>query len=212
MTAPKDDGRRGALSRRDFLRGGALVGIGAATASHAGAESAESRSPNGESEASVVRGKIRVELTINGAKRELEIEPRTSLLEALRVHLSPPLTGTKLACDGGDCGACTVLLDGEPAAACSVLAIDAVGLAIRTIEGEGDAANMSPLQESFCKHDGMMCGFCTSGFIMSLTAELEANPKADEAALRKACSGNLCRCGTYPQVFDAALAAARGER
>lgn len=216
MTSKKDSSSVEPLSRRDFLRGGALVGIGAATAAHARAEAAANREGMAQSggvvSGTVLRGRTKIELAINGTEQALTVEPRTSLLEALRVHLSPPLTGTKLVCDGGNCGACTVLFDGEPTAACMTLAVDAVGHELRTIEGEGTPADMSPLQASFCEHDGMMCGFCTSGFIMSLTAALEKNPSANEDELRAACSGNLCRCGTYPQVFEAALSVARGER
>jgi len=219
MTGKRDTKDPGSLSRRDFLRGGALVGIGAATAQHARAAANANRQATATSGSAagspVLRGRTRIELEINGTKRAVQVEPRTSLLEALRVHITPPLTGTKLVCDGGNCGACTVLIDGEPAAACMTLALDAAGHKLRTIEGEGTPADMSPLQASFCEHDGMMCGFCTSGFIMSLTAALEANPAANEDELRAACSGNLCRCGTYPQVFEAALAVAqpkRGER
>jgi len=197
------------FSRRDFLRGGALVSLGAAAAPAVARElEAEGQEPDGQH----VRGRHKIQLRINGQAREVQVEPRTSLLEALRVHLSPPMTGTKLVCDGGNCGACTVLLDGEPVASCMVLAVDAAGHQVRTIEGEGDATNMSPMQAAFCEYDGMMCGFCTSGFIMSLTAAVEADPKATEQQLREACAGNLCRCGTYPQVFESALAAMRGSR
>ncbi len=200
------------LSRRDFLRGGALVSLGAAAAPAVARElEAEGQAP-GSPDGKRQRGRHKIQLRINGTEREVQVEPRTSLLEALRTHLSPPMTGTKLVCDGGNCGACTVLLDGEPAASCMVLAVDAADHQVRTIEGEGDPTDMSPMQSAFCEHDGMMCGFCTSGFIMSLTAAVEANPKANEQELREACAGNLCRCGTYPQVFESALAAVRGNR
>jgi xanthine dehydrogenase YagT iron-sulfur-binding subunit len=216
MTYDKNVEQPSSLTRRDFLRGGALVGIGAATAAQARAHSAgfdQGAEPSEQAGAApVVHGRTQIRLTINDQKQTLHVEPRTSLLEALRVHLSPPLTGTKLVCDGGSCGACTVLFDGEPTASCMVLALDAVGHTIRTVEGEGSRAALSPLQASFAKHDGAMCGFCTSGFVMSLTAALEANPTAGEPELRTACAGNLCRCGTYPQVFEAALGVARGER
>jgi aerobic-type carbon monoxide dehydrogenase small subunit (CoxS/CutS family) len=151
-----------------------------------------------------------VTLSVNGQDLELSIEPRTSLLSALRDVARPPLTGSKLVCDGGNCGACTVIVDGRPAASCMLLAVDAVGREVRTIEGLGTPEKMSDLQQAFCDHDGMMCGFCTPGMVVALTAELERNPRADEAELRAACAGNLCRCGTYPQVFEAALAVAQG--
>lgn len=204
-------GDRG-LSRRDFLRGGVAVGLGSA-AIGAPADAGQDRSDDSTGESGRARrtkGKTEIVLRINGSDRRVEVEPRTSLLSALRDFASPPLTGTKLVCDGGNCGACTVHVDGRPAAACMLLALDAVGHELRTIEGLGTPEEMSPLQQSFCDHDGMMCGFCTPGMIMSLTAELDRNPKANEEQLRAACAGNLCRCGTYPQVFEAALSVAKG--
>jgi xanthine dehydrogenase YagT iron-sulfur-binding subunit len=212
MQRDPDSPRTGSLSRRTFLRGGALIGLGATAAARTLAEPSESTeamqdpaAPQGR----VRKGRLRLSLRINGTPRTLTVEPRTSLLNALRVHLDPPLTGTKLVCDGGNCGACTVLVNGQPTASCMLLALDAEGQAIRTVESLGEPGALSALQQSFCDHDGMMCGFCTSGFVVSLTAALENNPRADEGELRRACAGNLCRCGTYPQVFKAALAVSR---
>lgn len=152
---------------------------------------------------------VDVTLSINGEDRLLRIEPRTTLLSALRHHLATPLTGTKLVCDRGNCGACTVLVDGRPAYACLLLAADLEGHPIRTIESLGEPEALSPVQEAFWQHDASMCGFCTPGFVISVTAALERNPRADVDELRAACSGNVCRCGTYPQVFRAALDAGR---
>ena len=210
-------GDRG-LSRRDFLRGGMAVGLGTA-ALGAAAEAAQDENAEGATgsgRARRIRGKTEVVLRVDGQDLRLAVEPRTSLLSALRDHApldgGAPNTGPKLVCDGGNCGACTVLLDGRPAAACMVLAHDVGGQEVRTVRGIGGPDAMSDLQQAFCDHDGMMCGFCTPGFVTALTAELERNPGASEQQLREACAGNLCRCGTYPQVFEAALAVAKGER
>jgi aerobic-type carbon monoxide dehydrogenase small subunit (CoxS/CutS family) len=184
--------------------GGIAAGSAFGAAARAGAKPAvKVRVPR-------ISGATKIELTINGTRREVEVEPRTTLLSALRVHLDPPLTGAKEVCDRGACGACTVLLDGEPVYACTLLAANAVGHEIRTVEGLGRPGALSPVQEAFWKRDGLMCGFCTPGFVMSVTACLEANPAADEREIRERCAGNLCRCGTYPHVFAAAREA--GER
>jgi len=143
-------------------------------------------------------------LAINGEERRLALEPRTTLLSALRTRLDPPLTGAKEVCDRGACGACTVLLDGRPVYACMLLALDCVGAAITTVEGLGSPEALSPVQEAFCRRDALMCGFCTPGFVVSVTACLEREPRVDERTVRAACAGNLCRCGTYPHVFAAA--------
>jgi xanthine dehydrogenase YagT iron-sulfur-binding subunit len=187
------------LSRRALLQGvgGIAAGSAIGAAARAGKPPAKARVPR-------MTGTTRIELTIDGAKREVEVEPRTTLLSALRVHLDPPLTGAKEVCDRGACGACTVLLDGEPVYACMVLAANAVGREIRTVEGLGRPGALSPVQEAFVKRDALMCGFCTPGFVMAVTACLEANPAADELEIRERCAGNLCRCGTYPHVFAAA--------
>jgi len=153
-------------------------------------------------------GEIEITLEINGEARKVKVEPRTTLLGALRDRCSPPLCGTKLVCDRGQCGACTVHVDGRPAYACLLLAADLRGRKIRTIEGLGGPGALSPLQESFWKHDASMCGFCTPGFVMAIQACLEKNPRADLAEIRVGCAGNACRCGTQPQIFAAALEAA----
>lgn len=207
--------KQGSISRRSFLRGGALVGFGASAvrgALAAKSGSAEATATSAPAARRVIEGRTKLTLWVNGERRECEVEPRTSLLNTLRVHMQPPLTGPKLVCDGGNCGACTVLLDGEPAAACMVPAFDAESRAVTTVEGLGEPEALSRLQQNFCDHDALMCGFCTSGFVTAISAEIAKNPKASDAELRAACAGNLCRCGTYPQVFKAAVAAVRGAR
>jgi aerobic-type carbon monoxide dehydrogenase small subunit (CoxS/CutS family) len=194
--------RGGALTRRSFLKGaggvtaGGLVGQGAAAAQQA----------QGPQRAS---GTVELVLTVNGEERKLAVEPRTTLLDALRVHLDPPITGPKLVCNHGSCGACTVLLDGNPVYACMLLALDAVGHEVVTVEGLAEGDELSVVQQAFVEADASMCGFCTPGFVVSVSACLERDPGSTLEEVKAACSGNLCRCGTYPQVFEAALEAGR---
>lgn len=150
-------------------------------------------------------GAVSVTLTINNEARNFQIEPRVTLLEALRYE--SPLTGTKEVCDRGTCGACSVLIDGKPTYSCMKLAIDAQGQKITTIEGLAQNGELTNVQKAFVECDALMCGFCTPGLVLAVTSLLESNPKPDEADVRHACSGNLCRCGTYPHVIKAALKA-----
>ena len=150
-------------------------------------------------------------LAINGERHAFSLEPRTTLLEAIRLHAG--LTGPKEACGNGTCGACTVLLDGAPVYSCMMLAIEAEGREVTTVEGLTPAgAAPTPIQKAIVETDGLQCGFCTPGFVMSLTALQRKNPRPTDTEVRKACSGHLCRCGSYPRVFAAALAASRGSQ
>ncbi len=142
--------------------------------------------------------------------RTVKVEPRTTLLSTLRNHLEPAVTGPKLVCDMGTCGACTVLLDGKPAYSCLVLAVDAIGKKITTVEGLGNPGAMNAVQSAFVDKDALMCGFCTPGFVTTISAYLKKNPNPSLDQVREACKGNFCRCGTYPRIFEAALAAAKG--
>ena len=148
-----------------------------------------------------------LELDINGQKHKLTIEPRVTLLDALRDRLG--LTGTKRICDGGACGGCTVVVDGLTVNSCLMLAMDARGRKIRTIEGLEVNGRLHPVQEAFIEHDAMQCGFCTPGMVMSCTALVESNANPDDDAIRSAVAGNLCRCGTYPHVFAAVKTASK---
>jgi xanthine dehydrogenase YagR molybdenum-binding subunit len=150
-------------------------------------------------------GTVPVTLRVNGAARAVKIEPRTTLVSALRDQLK--LTGTKVGCDRGACGACTVHLDGVPTLACTTLAIEVGERAITTIEGIAKGETLHPVQQAFVEQDAMQCGFCTPGMVMSCAALLARTPKPDRAEIRHAVSGNLCRCGTYPKVFTAVMAA-----
>jgi aerobic-type carbon monoxide dehydrogenase small subunit (CoxS/CutS family) len=156
-----------------------------------------------------VSGSVKITLDVNGRRRSVNVEPRTTLLNTLRNHLDPAVTGPKLVCDMGTCGACTVLIDGKPAYSCLILAVDATNKKITTVEGLGTLDKPNAVQAAFVEHDGLMCGFCTPGFVTSISAYLKKNPNPSLTEVREACKGNFCRCGTYPRVFEAALAAAK---
>jgi carbon-monoxide dehydrogenase small subunit len=147
-----------------------------------------------------------VELTVNGTPRQGSVEPRRTLADFLREDLG--LTGTHLGCEHGVCGACTVLVDGEPARSCLMLAVQARGADILTIEGLADNGVMNPLQQAMWESHGFQCGFCTPGFLMQITALLAENPNPDEAEIREALSGNLCRCTGYESIVNGVLRAA----
>lgn len=188
--------RDAGLSRRAFLKGAGSVAAGGALIQEVAAEAA--------SPSRTIDGATTIEFTLNGAKTEVEVEPRTTLLSALRSHLAIPHTAAKEVCDQGSCGACTVLLDDEPVCACMTLAVLVHGRAVRTVEGLAVNGELTPVQRAIAAEDGTMCGFCTPGFVMSMTACVERNPAASAQELREACRGNLCRCGTYPHLFRAA--------
>lgn len=155
------------------------------------------------------RGPERVPLFlhVNGHEFYVAVEPRRTLLSVLREELG--LTGAKHGCGQGTCGACTVILDGQTAYACLTLAIECVGREIRTVEGLADGEELHTVQAAFLEHDGYQCGFCTPGQIMSAVALLEANPRPSEEEVRREMEGNLCRCGAYPNILRAVLAAAK---
>jgi carbon-monoxide dehydrogenase small subunit len=145
-------------------------------------------------------------LKVNGIQYNLNVEAHRTLVEVLRDTLG--LTGTKKSCNEGECGACTVLMDGKPVASCLVLAIAAQGKEITTIEGLSQGERLDPVQEAFVKHTAIQCGFCTPGMVMAAKAFLDENPKPTPAEVRKAIAGNLCRCTGYQQIVDAVMAAA----
>ena len=195
--------------RRNFLKGVGIAGAGAAIADHlwTEAEAAEQQATP-----STISGNSKAVLNVNGQPRTVQVEPRTTLLNALRNHVEPAVTGPKLVCDMGTCGACTVLLDGKPVYSCLVLAVDAAKHKITTVEGLGTPEKPNAVQAAFVEHDALMCGFCTPGFVTTISAYLKKNPNPSLDEVREACKGNFCRCGTYPRVFEAALAAAKGSR
>lgn len=204
---PKSADEPSVLSRRSFLKGaGGAAASGVFVSEFAKGAEAEPK-PSSLENAATLEGEVDVEFQLNGAATKVRVEPRTTLLSALRDRIGH--TAAKSVCEAGNCGACTVLLDDEPVYACLTLAVKAHGRVVRTAGGLADGDELSPVQEAMVDRDGLMCGFCTPGLVMSVTACLEKNPRASEQEVREACSGNLCRCGTYPHVFQAALDAGR---
>lgn len=153
---------------------------------------------------------IPLTLTVNGVTYTINVEPNRTLVDVLRDALG--LTGTKKSCNEGECGACTVLMDGKPVASCLVLAVDADRKSITTIEGLADGENLHPLQASFVRNGGIQCGYCTPGMIMSAKALLDHNPDPTPLQVRTALVGNLCRCTGYQQIVDSVIAAAKAMR
>ena len=202
MHGKKDD-----VSRRDFLKT-------AGAASLAGAMAERSALAEGTAEqsapAAIGPDAVAITLTINGQRHQLNVEPRVTLLDAMRTRLD--ITGQKRVCDRGACGACTVIIDGRTYYSCSMLAIEAQGRNVRTVDGLAKGDTLHPVQQAFCDHDGLMCGFCTPGFVMATVALLEKNPNPTAEQAKRALDGNLCRCGTNIGVLKAALAVKGGAR
>jgi len=192
--------REGEVSRREFLgtAGAALVVATAAPGSVAAQERREPGAP--------IRPRTQIRLTVNGGSRRIEVDDHWTLAELLRDHLR--LTGTKLGCERGECGACTVIVDDKPVYSCSYLAVWADGKTVMTVEGLSKDGKLSPLQEAFVAHDAPQCGFCTSGQLMSATALLRANPTPTPAEVRAGLAGNICRCSNYNRIVEAVVAAA----
>ena len=167
---------------------------------------------NGEkhsNEKDLMRGpdKTKVRLHVNRERHEIFIEPRTTLLDVLRKDLG--LTGTKKGCDEGTCGACTVLLDGKPVYACLTLAIACEGSSVETIENLSKNGDLHPVQKAFIAHDAFQCGFCTPGQILSVKALLDTQCQPTTENIKRPVSGNICRCGAYPKIIQAAMSAAK---
>ncbi len=198
MAEPPSDDAGTAFSRRTFLK---TAGVGAAATSLVGLDARPARP------AVLGPDAVPLKLAVNGELRQLNVEPRTTLLRVLRDRLD--LTGAKEVCDRGGCGACTVLLDGQPINACLMLALDAEGHEITTVEALGTPEKLSPLQAAFVECDALQCGFCTPGFIVAGTALLRRNPQPSLTQIQDGLAGNLCRCGTYGRVFEAVQKAAR---
>jgi len=186
------------LSRRTFLK---TVGVGAAATGLValGARPAEA--------AILGPDAVPFTLRVNGGLHTVTVEPRVTLLRALRNHLG--LTGAKEVCERGACGGCTVLFDGEPICACLMLAVDAVGHEITTVEGLGTPEKLSPVQAAFVERDAFQCGFCTPGFVVASTALLTKNPTPTLEEIKAGLTGNICRCGTYSRIFEAVQTAAK---
>ena len=202
-------GSRGRLSRRCFLKGTSAITAGAAALENTLAEVGEAAAAEA---APQVFGPdpVAITLRVNGAALAVAVEPRATLAEVLRGPLG--LTGTKVACDRGTCSACTVLLDGAPVASCSLLALDVGQRAVTTIEGLAAGGALHPVQAAFIEHDALQCGFCTPGLVLSAAALLARNPAPTAGDVKAAISGHVCRCGSYPHVIDAVLAAVGARR
>jgi xanthine dehydrogenase YagT iron-sulfur-binding subunit len=190
------------VSRRGFLKGIGVGTVASGLLSPAGLKQAI-----GKDSDVLGPGEIPVTLNINGKPRKLNVEPRVTLLDALRNRLD--LTGAKKVCDRGTCGACTVLVDGHPVYSCSLLAVEAEGKEITTIEGLGTPSNLTEVQKAFVNHDAQQCGFCTPGFVVASTAFVRKNPNATTDDVRRGLGGNLCRCGTYAGMLLAVADAAK---
>jgi xanthine dehydrogenase YagT iron-sulfur-binding subunit len=177
------------VSRRDFLK---ISTISAAAVPILGTKVVQAA---GDPVKVYGPGKTPVELTINTQKHTLQLEPRVTLLDTLRDQLD--ITGAKRVCDRAECGACTVLIDSKPVYACSILAIEAQGKSITTIESLMQGENLNPIQQAFVDNDASQCGFCTPGFVVAFKAVIDKNPNASPEEIRHGLSGNVCRCGTY---------------
>jgi xanthine dehydrogenase YagT iron-sulfur-binding subunit len=202
--APKDEKpdktERFSVSRRDFLKSAGVTSIAAGVVG--GVAEADAQTP---AAARVVGpGDVPVTLMVNGKRIDLRIEPRVTLLDALRMRAD--ITGNKRVCDRGACGACTMIVDGRAVYACSTLAIEVQGKTVRNVDGLASAnGTLHPVQQAFVDQDALMCGFCTPGFIMATVAFLEKNKNPTEAQVRKGLDGNICRCGTFVRVLEAAM-------
>jgi xanthine dehydrogenase YagT iron-sulfur-binding subunit len=193
------------VSRRDFIKGFGGSAVGAAIVPKLLAQEAALIQTN--------QGKIpvfsskKITISVNGTKHTLVVEPRETLLDVLRERLN--LTGAKRICNQGECGGCTVLLDGKPVYSCLYLAVRADGKKIMTIEGLAEADKLHPLQEAYIDTDAYQCGYCTPGFIMTSAEFLQNNPNPNLDEIKKALSGNICRCGNYVNIFKAVSEAAK---
>jgi xanthine dehydrogenase YagT iron-sulfur-binding subunit len=204
VSSPTDDPKRkkkSAFSRRGFLQGlGAGTGVlstGILSEQEAAAAPAAVSGP----------GDVSITLDINGRQMKATVEPRTTLLDTLRNHLD--MTGAKRVCDRGTCGACTVIVDKKVMYACSILAVDAVGKKIETIEGLAPEGKLHPVSQAFWDNDAQQCGYCTPGFVMAAKGFLDHNPNPTYEQVKTGLGGNICRCGTYVGVRKAVLQAAK---
>jgi aerobic-type carbon monoxide dehydrogenase small subunit (CoxS/CutS family) len=191
------------FNRRNFLRTTGVAGLAETIAVPVEAQT-QSTPP------AVGPGNVPVRLNVNGRQIDLMIEPRVTLLDALRMRAN--LTGNKRGCDRGACGACTMIVDGRAIYSCSTLAIEVQGKQIRNVDGLANAGQLHPVQQAFCDKDALMCGFCTPGFIMASVALLEKNPNPTPEQIKKGLDGNICRCGTFSRIFEAVSSVKGGQR
>lgn len=193
---------KNSISRRNFLN---RVGTGIAGA-YVLTPAIKALPKENINEAKLIsEGKVVLEITVNGKKYKSYIDPNTTLVNYLRNHLE--LTGTKVVCDQGECGGCTVLIDNKAVYSCHILALDAFGKEVITIEGLMNGEELHPVQQAFVDHDGIQCGFCTPGQIMAAQALLIKNPKPNRQQVLEGMAGNLCRCAAYPKIIESVIAA-----
>ena len=190
-------------SRRDFLEGTGSTMVAGAAATALGIPAASAQQTGN------ISARTAITLVVNGARHSVEVEDRWTLAELLRDRLD--LTGTKIGCNRSECGACTVLMNGQPVYSCSQLAVWADGASIQTVEGLARNGQLSPVQEAFVENNGPQCGFCTPGQLMTATALLNSNPSPNSEEVREAMVGNLCRCSNYNAIVEAVVAAGEGE-
>ena len=202
--APKDEcpekPERVHVSRRDFLRTAGVGSLATAVTTVGVAEVDAQAGP-----AVIGPGEVPVTLMVNGKRVDLKIEPRVTLLNAIRNRAD--MTGNKRVCDRGACGACTMIVDGRTVYSCSTLAIEVQGKQIRTVDGLANGTALHPVQQAFCDTDGLMCGFCTPGFVVATVALLERTPNPTIEQAKKGLDGNICRCGTFVRILEAAMKA-----
>jgi len=200
--------KRKTVTRRDFIKGLGGGAAGTALASRfLGRPVAAEAQEHGQAP---IYSKKSITFSVNGRTVSIEVEPRETLLEVLRNKIK--LTGTKSMCGRGECGGCTVLLDGQPVYSCLYLASRADGKSVLTVEGLAEGDNLHPVQRAFIDRDGYQCGFCTPGFILSSVALLNKTQTPSETEIKTALSGNLCRCGNYPKIYEAVAAASQKMR
>lgn len=205
--ADLDTKPRPGASRRDFLRGSGLAAASAVISGPARAalDEAAAEAREAQDAVPVLSGQVKITLKVNGQERHTTVEPRSTLLDTLRHRLD--VTGPKRVCDRGSCGACTTLVDGAPIYSCTTLAVSCQGKTIETLESFDTGPEGVP--HAFHQNDGLMCGYCTPGFVTACKALLDRNPHPTPEEVKQGLNGNICRCGTYVGVLKAALAAAK---
>jgi xanthine dehydrogenase YagT iron-sulfur-binding subunit len=192
----------GSISRRAFLKGSGAAAAATALA-QAPADAVAQPGQGAGTAVAIGPGPVQLQLTVNGKPLSTQVEPRVTLLDALRDYLD--VTGCKRVCDRGTCGACTVMLDGKPVYSCSMLALEARGKQIKTAESLLDGAKLDAVPAAFVRCDAQQCGFCTPGFVVAMRAAFDKNPNATPAEIEEGLSGNICRCGTYDQMREAVV-------